>query len=227
MVQEGRAGVGSRLWGWVALLGFAVHLGAAVYEAALVAPLWSNAPPESVAAWAALDRRPDSSTLFLPLVALLLAATLAAWLPALRVRGLRRWWLTASLGAAAALAWISIDTLRPLERALFGAAALGDPEAAVVVAQAGDWVRAAALRLLVLAVGSWTALAAHVAASRAVAAAPRWSVEASEREGRPRRGPASSPSRSRLDDLRFDDDDVDPRELWRRSGPRGRRAAEK
>ena len=53
----------SRGWGVVALVAFAVYLGAAIYEAAVVAPLWSLSPPASVSAWAALKIRPDSSAL--------------------------------------------------------------------------------------------------------------------------------------------------------------------
>src|SRR3990167_2245359 len=81
----------SRTWGWVALVGFALHLGGALYEATGGAPLWPSSAPASVTAWAASPLRVDSSGLFHPLVSLILTATTIAWISSLTTPGRRRW----------------------------------------------------------------------------------------------------------------------------------------
>ncbi len=157
----------SRAWGWVALVAFALHLGAALYEATVIAPLWTASPPASVSAWAASPLRVDSSGLFHPLVSLIFTATTITWISALTTRGRRRWWLTLAEGCALGLAWVVVVDLIPLERELFSVAA--DPERAAaagdaaLVASTGDWVRAAALRLAALALGVFAAHRAHLA----------------------------------------------------------------
>jgi len=153
----------SRACGFVAVTSFAVHLGAAVYEAAVVAPLWSLAPPDSVAAWAALRPHPDSATLFQPLVAVIAVAAAMAWLSGLTARGWRLAWLTLELISAGALAAITVLLVIPAERELFGAAALDDSNAAATVAWTGEWMRAAAFRFAALLVGSWSAYRAQLA----------------------------------------------------------------
>ena len=152
----------SRAWGTVAVLGFALGLGASLYEAVLVAPLWSWSPPQSVAAWVALAAKPDSAILFDPLVVLTLVAATMAWLSGIATRGWRRWWLTLTLAAAAAWAVVTFALMLPCERQLFGGAWLEDGNAAFVIAQIGEWIRIAAYRFAALLLGVWAAYRAQL-----------------------------------------------------------------
>ena len=202
----------SRTWGWVALVAFALHLGAALYEATVIAPLWTSSPPDSVSAWAASPLRVDSSGLFHPLVSLILTATTIAWISSVTTPGRRRWWLTFAEGCALALAWVVVVDLIPLERGLFSAAAVGDRVAAVgdaaLVASAGDWVRAAALRLAALALGAFATHRAHLAGLPAGGAAAELDDEfvfPAARDERGRRSPAGRPGR----DFSLGDDEED------------------
>ncbi|MFN2426580.1 MAG: hypothetical protein ABR587_09070 [Candidatus Binatia bacterium] len=220
----------SRGWGTIALVAFAVHLGAAVYEAAIIAPLWSLSPPQSVSAWAALQERPDSSGLFQPLVAVIVIATLMAWIFGLAERGWRRWWLTLALGCAAALAAVVVMHVMPCERALFGAAALGDPGSAMLIALTGEWIRAAGFRLAALLVGAWAAYRAQLAGmlGQAPAAALRRAAGAS--------ADGASASRRTRDfafgdeaeaEMSLGDETANPRQRWQDSLPSRRRTAKK
>jgi len=220
----------SRGWGVVALVAFAVHLGAAVYEAAVIAPLWSLSPPASVSAWVALQGRPDSSTLFDPLVAVIVVATTMAWISGIAERGWRRWWLTLALLCAAALAAVVVVLVTPCERSLFGAASLGERDAAAVIALTGDWMRAAASRCAALLVGAWAAYRAQLAGmlGQAPAAALR----------EVRSGASTLPSGGRRarefafgdeaeDEVALGDEPANPRDRWRASLPRRRGTGKK
>ena len=150
----------SRSWGALALAAFAVHLGATVYEDAVIAPLWAGDPPASVSAWNALAPRPDSSSMFEALAAIIVVTTAMSWMSGISVRGWRRWWLTLALASAGALAAITVLLVMPAERWLFGAGAVTG-SAAAVAAWTGDWLRAAAMRLACLVVGTWCAYRAQ------------------------------------------------------------------
>ncbi|HEY2775983.1 MAG TPA: hypothetical protein VGK20_18225 [Candidatus Binatia bacterium] len=234
--MAGREGsLWSRGWGVIALAAFAVHLGASVYEAAVIAPLWSVAPPKSVTAWASLPIRPDSATFFHSLVAVIGVASLMAWISGLSARGWRRWWLTLMLACAVALAVITVVTVMPLERELFGGGALGDKDGASLVAMTGDWVRAAAFRFAALIVGAWSAWRAQVCAiasrrvEHAVAHDDAAFVIAAEpsRAVRTRRPREFSFGDEDDVDVTIGDEAVTPRDRWRRSLPGGRRTAKK
>lgn len=153
----------SRGWGVVAVLGFALHLGAGVYDAALVAPLWSLDPPQSVRAWLTLTSKPDPAVLFDPLLAIIVVSTLMSWISGLTTRGWRRWWLTLVLIAAGGLAAIVVALLTPCERQLFEVAAQPDANPAVVAALTGEWMQWTAARLAVLLFGFWAAYRAQLA----------------------------------------------------------------
>lgn len=219
MAREGS--LWSRTWGGIAVLAFAVHLGAAVYEAVVVAPLWSLSPPSSVSAWIATSPRPDSSLLFHPLVAVIAVATAMAWMSGLLERGGRRWWLTLSLACAGGLAFVTVSGIVPVENALFTA---GGPKVdeAPLVALTGEWIRASAMRLAALVVGAWAAYRAQLSPAVSM-------VRAS--------AAASASDRRRTRDFAFGDEGEDeitlgeeapgPRERWRSSLPTRRRTAKK
>jgi hypothetical protein len=212
----------SRAWGALAMLAFAVHLGACVYEAAVIAPLWSLTPPASVAAWATLELRPDPSQLFQTLLALIAISTGLAWISAISERGWRRWWLTLALICAGSLVVVVVMFITPVERALFGTAAIGGRDSAGVVALTGDWVRAAAIRMAVLLVGAWAAYRAQSAGG------VRASVfEADEAPAGGRRARDFSFGDEPDEEMRLGDDAANPRERWRSTLPARRRTAKK
>ncbi len=220
MAREGS--LWSRTWGGIAVLAFAVHLGAAVYEAVVIAPLWSLAPPSSVSAWMAASPRPDSSLLFHPLVAVIAVATAMAWTSGLLERGRRRWWLTLALACASAVAFVTVTQIVPVEDALFGAARADGADAASLVALTGDWVRASALRLAALLVGAWAASRAQGSpAFPGVRATPV--PAASER----RRTREFSFGDEAEEEVTLGDSPASPRERWRSSLPARRRTAKK
>jgi hypothetical protein len=224
----------SRAWGTIAVAAFAVHVGAAVYEAAVLAPLWSIDPPKSIGAWNALAMRPDSSSLFDPLVAIIALATAMSWLSGILTRGWRRWWLTLTLACAGTLVVVTMQMIMPVERELFGAGALRADDA-TVVAWTGDWIRGAALRLAALVVGTWSAYRAQLAgmmAERIVVAAGAGDVFVDEdlRGGRRRRARDFSFGDEPDTDLTIGDETVhplQPRQRWRQSLPDRRRTAKK
>lgn len=215
----------SRTWGALAVLAFAVHLGAAVYEAAVIAPLWSLTPPESVAAWAKLDRRPDSSQLFHALAATIAITTAMAWISGVSERGWRRWWLSLSLACAGGLVFVVVMFLTPVERSLFGTAAIGGRDAAGVVALTGDWVRAAAMRMVLLLVGAWASYRAQIAGVRGGARAPVFEEDDAPTGGR--RAREFSFGDEPDEEMSLGDDAMNPRERWVSSLPAGRRTAKK
>jgi len=151
----------SRFWGAISAVTFWVGLGAAIFDAAVIAPLWTMAPPQSVRAWAELAVRPEAARFFVPLAAVVALATALAWLSDLGVRGTRRWWLTIAAVAAVATAWASIIEVRPIERVLVAAAAEEDLR---LIGLAGQWLQWSLLRLVALAVGSYAAYRAHLVA---------------------------------------------------------------
>lgn len=211
----------------MALVAFALHLGAALYEATVIAPLWTSSPPDSVSAWAASPLRVDSSGLFHPLVSLILTATTIAWISSLTTPGRRRWWLTLAEGGALGLAWIVVVDLIPLERGLFSAAAVLERDAVgadpAVVASTGDWVRAAALRLAALTLGALAAHRAYLAGlpvGGAVSASDDEFVFPAARSGRGRRSPAGRPVR---DFSLGDDEDEEEFVVDETAAPRSRR----
>jgi len=220
----------SRAWGAVALLAFAVHLGAAVYEAAIIAPLWSLTPPQSVVAWVAVKLRPDSSVLFQPLLAVIFVATTMSWLSGVTQRGWRRWWLTLSLVCAGALTFVVVVLLTPCERSLLHAAALGDGDPAAVVALTGDWIRAASFRLAALLVGAWSMYRAQLAGAAVFLPA---GLLRGARSGSPvgpssgRRGREFAFGDEPEAELSLGDETANPRERWMATLPRRRRTAKK
>lgn len=216
----------SRAWGAVAVLGYVLLLGAAAYEAALVAPLWTLSPPDSVREWVASPSRPDSSALFQPLAAVTVFATAMAWMSGLLERGWRRWWLTLSLCGAGGLAAVTVLQILPCERDLFGAASLGDRDAAAVISLTNEWIRAASLRIAALVVGGWAAYRAQLAGMLGDIPAARRAASAA----------AASSARSARDFAFGDDDGPEialgedapgPRERWRGSLQGRRRTAKK
>lgn len=216
------------------MLGLALYLGAAVYDAAVVAPLWVLAPPDSVRTWALLQTRPDSTFLFQSLTAVVVIASTMAWMLGITERGGRRWWLTLTLASVAGLAVVVVRLVMPCERMLFGAAGLDESSPAVVVALAGDWIRGSGLRLAALVVGTWAAYRAQLAGmlaqspSSVIARASRSALKPASR---------SAGGTPRNSDFAFgdeaDEDDDEPRETpearrrWRSSLPRRRRTAKK
>lgn len=215
----------SRAWGALALLAFSVHLGACVYEAAVIAPLWSLTPPASVASWAALENRPDSSQLFQALAGIIALATAMAWLSGISDRGWRRWWLTFALACAGSLVVVVVMFVIPVERALFGAAALGARDSAGVVALTGDWVRAAALRMAALFFGAWASYRAQVAGLAGSSRA--YKLDADEAPARGRRARDFSFGDEPDEEITLGDEAVNPRERWMSSLPARRRTAKK
>lgn len=222
----------SRAWGVVSVSAFAVHFGAAVYEAAVIAPLWCLDPPKSVTAWLAVAHRPDSSALFHPLAAVIVMSTAMSWISGLTTRGWRRWWLTLAALAAAAFAATTVMLVMPYERQLFGAVALGDSDGARIIALTGDWIRAAACRLAALLIGFWAAYRAQVAgmvadlpALQRAADFELGAVESARRA--PRRGPEFSLGDDGQPEVSLGDEAANPRERWRGSLPARRRTAKK
>ena len=219
---EREGSVWSRAWGALAVLAFAVHLGAAVYEAAVIAPLWSLTPPESVAAWAALKIRPDSSQLFNALTAIVAISTAMALISGISERGWRRWWLTLALVCAGSLVAIAVIFVTPVERALFGSNALGGREGAGVVSLTGEWVRAAALRMAALVVGAWASHRAQLAGGTL-----RVAADARETPSGRRRARDFSFGDEPDEEMTLGEDAVNPRDRWVSSLPRRRRTAKK
>ena len=91
------------LWALVVALG--IQSGAAIYEARVIVPLWSGAPPESVIAFFAQPLRPDAGRrLWIILTPLTSAITLVNLFFAATTAGLNRaWWLGGSIGAVGVL----------------------------------------------------------------------------------------------------------------------------
>lgn len=219
----------SRTWGSVALLAFGLHLGASLYDAVVVFPLWSGDLPKSVTAWATMDARPDPSRLFTPLVAAIVFATAMAWISGLSARGSRRWWLTLALVAACGLASVTLAQVMPVERELFGPAAFGEGDRALLVGLVGDWMRVSAIRMAVLAAGAWLTWRAQLAGSATWPS--RGAEPAADRGSAPRRG-ARRPREFSLGDpsepeIALGDDPANPRRQWQGSLPRRRRTAKK
>jgi hypothetical protein len=156
----------SRFWGGAAALGFWLYLGAALYDAAVVAPQWAGSPPQSVRTWNQSGVRPEPAPFLTPLAIGIVGATTLAWASSLTVRSRRRLWLTIAQVAALGLGWIVILELMPLERSLRGAG-FSDAE---VVSLTNEWVRWGAARLAVLAVGAYAAYRGHILRVRAAAA---------------------------------------------------------
>lgn len=213
----------------MATLAFALYLGAALYDLVVVWPLWGSDLPKSAAAWAATSARPQPMRLFTPLATAILFSTTMAWISGITTRGWRRAWLTLALFAAAATAQVTWMQLLPVERELFGPAALGSGTDALVMGLAGDWIRWSAIRVAVLLAGAWTAGMAQLSGG---------AVEASS--GRPPTREAAPPGRARKRDspefslgdlaepeVSFGDEAPNPRDQWRRSLPPRRRTAKK
>jgi len=148
------AGSWSRLWGTLSAAAFWVGLGAEVFDLVVIAPLWTAAPPLSVKTWAELALRPQPERFFVPFAAVLMLATLLAWLSGLGVRGSRRWWLTLAMLASLVVVWASAIELGPNERALASAAVRDELS---LIALAETWLRWSLLRLGALVVGSYAA----------------------------------------------------------------------
>jgi len=220
----------SRAWGAVALAAFAAYFGAAIYEAAVVAPLWSLDPPKSVEAWKAVTVRPDSSSLFEPLAVVVVVATMMAWISGLATRGWRRWWLTLAMVAAAAVAAVTLVLVLPAERELFGPGA-DEGNAATVVAWTGEWIRAAAMRLAALLVGMWSLgraqLAGGSAYARRAAGSEAFTIGTDGPPVRVRRTREFSFGDDDRPEITLGDEAENPRERWRRSLPGNRRTAKK
>jgi len=211
------------------MFAFALHLGAALYEMVVVFPLWSGDLPNSATAWAAMTSRPDSSRVFLPLLIAIVFSTAMAWISGIFTRGWRRAWLTLALVAAGATVMVSVTEVSPVERELFGPAALGDGNDALVVGLAGDWIRVSAMRMAALAAGAWFAWCAQLAGgatSPARSAAPAPEAAASGRRGA-RRARDFSLGDLAEPEISFGDDAPNPRQQWQRSLPRRRPTAEK
>jgi len=150
----------SRLWGAVSATAFWLGLGAALFDAAVIAPLWMAAPPASVRAWADLAVRPEPERLFVPFAAVLALTTLLAWLSGLRVRGSRRWWLTLATLAAFCVVWACAVELGPIERSLASAPARDDLD---LLGLAEQWLHWSLFRLGALTAGSYAAHRGHLA----------------------------------------------------------------
>ncbi|HYC00139.1 MAG TPA: hypothetical protein VEC57_13475 [Candidatus Limnocylindrales bacterium] len=148
----------SRFWGAAAACAFWLSLGAALYEAAVLAPQWVSSAAD-LRAWNQSGVRPEPARLMTPLAALAVGATLLAWLSSLGIRSSRRWWLTLALACASGLAWAVVMGLIPAERGLRGAS-LTDAQIAELT---NEWVRWSAARLLVLLLGAYAAYRGHVA----------------------------------------------------------------
>ena len=229
----------SRIWGSVALAAFALHLGGAVFEAVVFVPLWMSNLPASAAAFAANAARPDAARFFHPLAFGVFFATALAWFSSLSTRGRRRLWLSLAMAAALALLVIAFGWLDACERDLFGAAAVADKDGATIHALAGDWMRAAGVRMLVLLVGAAAALRAHATVAQggdATAPSSRGTARASSARPEPVRSRRAAPPKARDfsfgddaedDGIEFGDDADDPRSRWQGSLPRrpGRRPA--
>ena len=131
---------------WLFVVVLAIGVGAGLYEALVIMPLWSHSPPESVRGWdELLEANPQYAPhggdrfwiIVSPARALLAIAVL---ITALRMRGLhRRWRLIASL-ITLALFIIAAVWLIPVSAELFGdETAELSPEA--VVSKTNAWVR--------------------------------------------------------------------------------------
>jgi hypothetical protein len=134
------------LWALVIFLG--VQTGAGIYETRVVVPLWSSAPPASVAAFLAQPLRPDSGRrlwIFLtPTTAVIAVVNLIV---ALMSTGPRRpWWIAGAASGVAVLVatfayfvpvLLSLPRMRELPE--------GDATAKVKMWVALNYVRAAVL----------------------------------------------------------------------------------
>lgn len=216
----------------MATLAFALHLGAALYDVVVIHPLWSADLPKSVTAWAAMASRPDPMRVFTPLVVAILFSTGMAWISGITTRGWRRAWLTLAVVAAAATAQLTWMQVLPVERELFGPAALGAGTDAVIVGLTGEWIRWSAVRIAVLLAGTWVAAMAQLAGG----VAQHETSQAGAAEGPPRRPGARARRGAARDfslgdlaepEISFGDEAPDPREQWRRSLPPRRRTAKK
>ena len=233
-VMSRREGSGwSRTWASVAMLAFALHLGAALYELVVVYPLWSHDLPKSVAAWTAMNARPDSTRVFTPLVVAILFSTGMAWISGITTRGWRRGWLTLALLAAAGSAQLTWLQVLPVERELFGPAALGAGTEAIVIGLTGDWIRWSAIRLVVLLAGAWLVWTAQLSggvsdSGRGTAPLPEPGPDRrGSGRGKERRRPEFSLGDLAEPEVSFGDETPNARDQWRRSLPPRRRTAKK
>lgn len=155
------------LWLFVVVLGIGV--GAGLYEAIVIMPLWSVSPPESVWEWHDLlaadspyaPRAGERFWIFVSPARALLA--LAVLVTALRVRVPHRAWQMAACLITLALFAIAVAWLIPVSAELFGSGSR-QLSAVDVVSKAQTWVR---LNYLFQVLG----LAAFLAALRAAAGA--------------------------------------------------------
>ena len=217
----------SRSWGALALVAFAIHLGATVYENAVVAPMWIGDPPETVNAWRVLASRPDSTDFFQALTAVVVIATTMAWMSGLAVRGWRRWWLSLSLVAAVALAAVTFLLVTPSERWLFGEGARTANDAAIV-ARAGEWLQAAAFRAAAILIGTWAMFRAQTTvAARGFTLGADFVEEEPAAPGRSRRVREFVFGDEQGPEITFGDGAENPRQRWRGSLPGHRRTAKK
>jgi hypothetical protein len=140
---------------WLLVIAIGIEIGAGIYEARVLVPLWSSSPPESLIAYQSQSMPPDPGRKFwifaTPLVGLL---SLANLFPAWRSTGARRrWWLLgAGLSLLVVIATFAyfVPTLIKLQRA---AVLPGDE----VIALITWWVRLNWLRAVVFFIG-WLAV---------------------------------------------------------------------
>jgi hypothetical protein len=138
----------------VAALGF--EIGAGLYEALVLVPLWSGEPPDSIVTYNLQALRPEPGLHFwivsTPLVgALALANLIASW----RSRSPHRaWWLMGS-GAALAVVVVTFLYFVPEISAFSAVATVATPDLATRVSRWVflNWVRAA------IYLGAWVSLA--------------------------------------------------------------------
>lgn len=140
---------------WLLVITVGGEFGAGLYEARVLVPLWSAAPPASIVAYNLQALRPNPGLNFwiisTPLVGLLgLANVVAAW----RSAGPnRKWWL----GGATAIALVVVATFIYFVPVLQSFERLREGGTNAIATQAHLWVTLNWLRAMVV-LGAWLSL---------------------------------------------------------------------
>ncbi|MBM4383928.1 MAG: DUF1772 domain-containing protein [Deltaproteobacteria bacterium] len=140
---------------WLALVGWAIGLGAKLFDLVVLGSAWGANPPESLALMPYGAKYPvDPGLFFQPLSALLLLGTLGAVVAAWRALASHRCWLVAPLAAFAVIWALTPTVYWPMIEALrVAGAGKGVRDVVELQALVSRWMWWDSLRTALIAVG--------------------------------------------------------------------------
>lgn len=142
---------------WISGVGMGFWFGGNLYESVVLSPNWSASPPASLIKLRQLFHITNPTHFFIPMAPVTVLATVAALIVGWKRAGNRRiWFILSSLCAVVGLAFTGIYFI-PRNMILFTEAmdVLTDSE---VIAMANEWITASYIRLVILAIGYFSAI---------------------------------------------------------------------